>query len=74
MDRDIDIKSPTVFRIQCKVKFPAGSKITVEQGAEFIVDGGILTNYCSRMWLGIEVWGDTSHDQNTSYQGSAFVY
>jgi len=71
MDRDIDIKSPAVFRIQCKVKFPAGSKITVEQGAQLIVDGGILTNYCSRMWLGIEVWGDTSHDQNTSYQGSA---
>ncbi|MCX6286759.1 MAG: T9SS type A sorting domain-containing protein [Bacteroidetes bacterium] len=71
MDRDIDIKAPAVLRIRCKVKFPINAKIMVEQGAQLIVDGGILTNYCSGMWKGIEVWGDSSRNQLPMYQGSA---
>jgi len=71
MDRDIDIKPGYTLRIQSKVKFPSEAKIIVEQGAHLIVDGGTLTNYCSNMWKGIEVWGDSSMNQLPMYQGYA---
>ncbi len=50
------------------------SKIIVEQGAQLIIDGAILTNSCEDcQWSGIEIWGNVGQVQTTSNQGFAWI-
>jgi hypothetical protein len=72
MDRTIHIKAPATLIIKSIIKFPTMAKIEVEPGAKLVVDGGILTNYCSSMWLGIEVWGDSTQKQSSLTQGCVY--
>lgn len=63
--QDIVVDSNAVLTIQCRLEMVPQAKIIVKPGGRLIVDGGILTNSCSgEMWRGIEVWGNSTANQN----------
>ena len=71
---NIVIKSGHKLTLRCKVLMPPTSKIIVEQGAELIIDGGMITTIDdSYLWAGIEVWGNSAKSQiptnGVMYQG-----
>lgn len=41
----------------------SNAKIVVKQGGKLIVDGGIITTEDSKLWPGIEVWGNSAAHQ-----------
>lgn len=74
--RPIYISEGATLTVTCKLLFHPDAKIVVAQGGRLVVDGGILTGHCDKLWEGIEVWGNTSQHQysNSSglnYQGHA---
>lgn len=72
-DRSILVKAPATLTIKTIVHFPEMTKIKVEPGATLICDTGcVLTNSCQGMWLGIEVWGNSSLDQTPANQGVVY--
>jgi hypothetical protein len=56
---DIIVKSGKRLTVRGTLNMAKGKKITVEVGAELIVDGGIITNFCETdaVWQGIVVKG-----------------
>lgn len=67
---DLIIESGAKLTLCCKLGMPAGSKIIVEPGGQFIVDAGQITNVCEEFWKGIEVQGDKTQHQFTSTPGN----
>ncbi len=73
MDRSILVNTPATLTIKSRVRFADMTKIMVEPGATLVCDSGcILTNLCGDMWLGIEVWGNSSLDQTPANQGVVY--
>jgi hypothetical protein len=73
MDRSIRIKAPATLTIRTRVRFPVMTKIMVEPGATLFCDAGCdLTNSCTGMWLGIELWGNSTLRQTPANQGVAY--
>ena len=64
---DIIIKSGSTLTLKCHVRMPAESKIIVEPGAKLILDGGTITNHGGGLWQGIEVWGNSNQQQESSF-------
>ena len=52
------------------LEFGAYGRITVEQGAELIVNGATITKACDEYWYGIEVLGNDDSPQTSYYQGT----
>lgn len=52
-----------------KILMGDNNKITIEPGAELIVNGATITNGCSNPWKGIEVLGNSALAQTTANQG-----
>ncbi len=67
---DLLIKSGSQLTIKSNVFISEGKKISVEQNARLIVDGGTLTNACGDAWQGIEVWGNTNQHQYDDENGN----
>lgn len=61
--RDVVIESGATLTITCKLVMKSNAKIIVKQGGRLIVDGGIITTEDSKLWSGIEVWGNSSDHQ-----------
>lgn len=57
---DVRIKPGTIIEVQCDVLMGNEKRITVEQGAKLIVNGGRISNLCSGQWRGIQVYGGSS--------------
>ncbi len=77
--QDIHIEPGASLTLTGTLKMGPGKKIIVKQGAEFIVDGGKITNSeCGdHFWQGIEVWGTTTESQFpmlSGHQGSLKLY
>lgn len=66
---NIRIKTGTTLTITSRIRFGNNVKITVERGAQLIIDGGHLTAGCSDYWQGIEVLGNPSLTQSATNQG-----
>ncbi len=69
----ISIESNSTLTIQnSTINMNKDAKIIVKPGAKLIIDGGKLTNACSEVWAGIEVWGNSNAhqypDANGNYQ------
>ena len=58
------IRAGATLTVKGKLSMPAKGSIIVEPGAELIVDGGTLTNFCEEVWYGVFVQGDASQDQD----------
>jgi hypothetical protein len=54
---DVIIDSGACLTISSYAAFAPNAGILVSQGAELIIDGGLLTKACPDLWDGIEVWG-----------------
>lgn len=67
----IRITSGNVLTIACKVYLPTDANIIVEQGAELVLDGGLISKSCDDLWQGIEVWGVGS---GTSHPSVSAIY
>ncbi len=52
------------------ISFGDDAKIIVKPGAKLIIDGATLTNACSEMWPGIEVWGNSNAHQYPDANGN----
>lgn len=50
----------------CWLHMPSDAAIIIQQGGQLIIDGASVTNKCGAMWLGIQVWGDSSESQGIS--------
>jgi len=61
--RDIIVEHEVTLTIKCKLVMKSNAKIIVKQNGKLIVDGGIITTEDNRLWPGIEVWGNSSQDQ-----------
>jgi len=55
------------------LEFGANGRITVEQGAELIVNGATITKACEDPWNGIEVFGDDELNQYGINQGKVVL-
>lgn len=73
--QDIVVKSGNTLTIKCEIQFVPEAGITVEKGAQLIIDGGKLTNenYYRSHWKGIKVLGDRNLKQNTVNQGLVWL-
>ncbi|MEM7106507.1 MAG: T9SS type A sorting domain-containing protein [Bacteroidota bacterium] len=60
---DIVIQSGNRLTIQGFLHMAEGTEIFVEQGAELIVDGGVITNECGDLWEGIRIQGNSLASQ-----------
>ncbi|MCD4744692.1 MAG: T9SS type A sorting domain-containing protein [Bacteroidales bacterium] len=67
--KDILILDGGTLTITGRVAMPEDAKIIVERGAKLMIDGGYLTNACSGMWEGVEVWGNSNEPQLVTEQG-----
>ena len=65
--RDVIVEHEATLTISCKLVMKSNAKIVVKQNAKLIVDGGIITTEDSKQWPGIEVWGNSSQDQQSLY-------
>ncbi len=71
IDCDIEIESGDTLTIHNIVKLTDNARIIVKRGAKLIVDGGTITNLCTKRWKGIEVWGTSNLPQDeTGAQGT----
>jgi hypothetical protein len=70
---NVTIESGGILTIRSQVYFGDNVKLIVKQGAKLVVDGGILTNYCSSLWQGIEVWGNPTLSSTEEHQGSVYI-
>lgn len=52
------------------IKMNKDAKIIVKPGAKLIIDGGTLTNACSEVWQGIEIWGNSNAHQYPGANGN----
>lgn len=59
-NKDVRIKSGTTIEVQCEVLMGNNKRIIVEQGAKLIVNDGLISNLCSDLWRGIQVYGGSS--------------
>ncbi|MCF8369111.1 MAG: T9SS type A sorting domain-containing protein [Bacteroidales bacterium] len=57
-ETSIIIKGGAKLSIKDMVYLKPGAKITVENGGELEVDGGVLSGHC--LWEGVEVWGNSN--------------
>jgi len=64
IDCDIEIESGATLTIHNTVKLTDNARIIVKKGAKLIVDGGTITNLCTKRWKGIEVWGTSNLPQD----------
>lgn len=60
---DLIVKAGNKLTIQCVVSLPPGGRVIVEPTAKLIIDGGKLTTYCTNMWEGVQVWGNSTANQ-----------
>lgn len=56
-----------------QLEFGPNGRITVQPGAELIVNGAVLTKATDAPWLGVEVLGNTSLRQTGFNQGKAYL-
>lgn len=63
MNSNLIIPSGTTLTVTEMLNMGKNSKIVVEQGAQLIIDGGVVTNQCGEQWQGIEVWGYRDESQ-----------
>ena len=70
-DRDVVVNSGASLTVKSDLRFSEGSRIIVKKGGRLVVDGGRLAGSCPDVkWKGIEVWGDSTLQQqqvNGSY-------
>ena len=45
----------------------------MQRGATLILDGCMLSSACNDLWLGIEVWGNSSYSQSSNVQGKIIL-
>jgi len=57
LEGHLTIQSGGKLTIQCRVSLPKNAKITVQQGAELVLDGATLENDCGDKWQGIVIEG-----------------
>ncbi len=69
MRGDLVLEPNSKLSIYCTVYMPEDAKIIVKPGAKLYVIGGTITNRCSGLWAGIEVWGASSQWQIVANQG-----
>jgi len=67
----ITVGSGSVLTINSGVTahFAGAAKLIVEPGGKVVVNGATLRNFCDAYWPGIEVWGQSSQRQLTTFQG-----
>lgn len=65
--RDVIVEHEATLTVSCKLVMKSNAKIVIKQNAKLIVDGGIITTEDSKQWPGIEVWGNSSQDQQSLY-------
>jgi hypothetical protein len=72
---DLIIDPGVTLTVKGTAFISVGKTIRVEKTARLIVDGGVLSNDCGKLWRGIEVVGEASQDQELHsgqyYQGYA---
>lgn len=70
---NITVKTNKTLTIKCALFMPQYASIIIEQGAQLVLDGGIITNIAGRLWDGIHMVGNVSMPQlatNTVNPGS----
>ena len=63
---NIIIEPNAQLTVHGTMNMPPSSKIIVKPNAKLIIDGGKITNGCGSQWIGIEVWGNSTQNQNTT--------
>jgi hypothetical protein len=63
INQNIVVKSGNTLTLNSELLLPSSSKITVEKGAKFIIDGGFISTRCNDLWAGIFVEGDKTISQ-----------
>ena len=63
-DRDVVVNNGASLTVKSDLRFSEGSRIVVKKGGRLVVDGGRLAGSCpDAKWKGIEVWGDSTLQQ-----------
>ncbi|MCF8377905.1 MAG: T9SS type A sorting domain-containing protein, partial [Bacteroidales bacterium] len=71
---NVTISNNAKLTITSTIGMGASVDMYVGQGSKLIVDGGKLTNACSSLWGGVDVYGDPDYSQSyTEYHGEVQV-
>ncbi len=57
LEGHLTIQSGAKLTVKCRVSLPKNAQITVQQGAELVLDGATLENDCGDKWQGIILEG-----------------
>lgn len=69
MQGNIVITSGGSLRVRCTLFMPSDARIIVEPGGKLEIQGGEITTFCDDLWLGVEIWGNSSLPQTNINQG-----
>jgi hypothetical protein len=65
----VKVCSGNTLTITSKIEFTENAKLIIDPGGKLILNGGTLTNACTGLWQGVEVWGNPALSQIPANQG-----
>ncbi|NVN96200.1 MAG: T9SS type A sorting domain-containing protein [Bacteroidetes bacterium] len=66
--QNIEIEGNATLTVRNNIYLSENCKIIVKQGGKLFIDGGKLSSACGdHMWQGVEVWGNSNQQQESSF-------
>ncbi|NCA86888.1 MAG: hypothetical protein EOM83_15195, partial [Clostridia bacterium] len=69
INSDLIVESNATLTVKSCLRFADNAKLIIKPGGKLILNGGTLTNACTGLWQGIEVWGNPLLSQIPANQG-----
>jgi len=63
IENPVSIEDGGQLTITGTVYVPSPGQFIIKTGGRLIIDGGIITKSCDKLWKGIQVWGDSTLSQ-----------
>lgn len=73
VNQPVIVKEGVSLKISSNISFGINSGIYLEEGAELVVDGAILSNNCNRQWGGVVYYNAVVHQSKPESQGPVLL-
>lgn len=69
INSDLIVEANATLSVKSCLRFADNAKLIIKPGGKLILNGGTLTNACTGLWQGVEVWGNPALSQIPANQG-----
>lgn len=69
INSDLIVETNATLTVKSCLRFSDNAKLIIKPGGKLILTGGTITNACTGLWQGIEVWGNPLLPQIPANQG-----